>query len=259
MYYLDETKLEIHEEVEEKFEYVVEREEQKNVCFGSSQRRKTGFVDGGKLSKCGPGSYNIKSGIDQFLNKVRSKRGVPGLANCAPRSGGRTEQTPSPTRYDPEPERPPRHDGAAPFDIKCSRGKMFINKNPGPGTYTTAVRKCRRTRLNSNFGKPTVIPTVEEVCIPTAVDTCIKCSRVCEGDYWQNNHTVFLCQCCMAEEVRLHEVFNKEELRNFIKMRNCFYMHRHDGTTAAIRLLSNFQFFTRHKIENYLDLYIKCY
>lgn len=52
------------------FEYVVTKREQEKICFGAGTIRKMGDV---KVTKVSPCSYETKSGIFEFLNKV----GIP--------------------------------------------------------------------------------------------------------------------------------------------------------------------------------------
>lgn len=95
-------------------------------------------------------------------------------------------------------------------------------------------------------------------CVSRPTDTCVKCSQLCTGDYWHQNGTVYLCHLCWEEEKRGGELYNAEQLKFFCKIRNCSFVHRHEGTTAAIRLLPPKKIKKKIRLENYLDLYIKC-
>ncbi|XP_030763370.1 uncharacterized protein LOC115887934 [Sitophilus oryzae] len=99
--------------------------------------------------------------------------------------------------------------------------------------------------------------TVETVCVPVPTDKCRKCNTVCQGDYWHLDYTQFLCSSCWNAEKYL-ELLSKDDLQKMKKIRNCAFMHNHEGTNAAEIILSPEA--TRKKIylENYLDLYMKC-
>ncbi|KAI4462553.1 protein pitchfork [Holotrichia oblita] len=238
------------------FEYVVTKREQAKICFGAGTCRKTGDV---KVTKVSPCSYETKSGIFEFLNKVRSRKGAGSLANGAPRFDNKIrDHAPSPTRYNLFMEWPSAEEGAAPFGIKTKRKPLYESELPGPGTYDICTRQCRRSRAEYNFGLAKMIDCVEEFCIPKPTDTCGKCTELCQGDYWHINYSEFLCQQCMHEENVLHEMYNVQQLKLFKKMRNCGYMHQHEGTTAAIRLLPTRTIKKKKRLEKYLDLYIKC-
>ncbi|KAK9723331.1 hypothetical protein QE152_g19267 [Popillia japonica] len=255
------------------FEYVVTKREQEKICFGAGTIRKMGDV---KVTKVSPCSYETKSGIFEFLNKVRSRKGAGSLANGASRFDNKIrDHAPSPTRYNVFMEWSSAEEGAAPFGFKTKRKPLYESDVPGPGTYDICARQCRRSRADYNFGlvkmidcveefcipRPTdmkMIDCVEEFCIPRPTDTCGKCTELCQGDYWHINYTEFLCQQCMHEENVLHEMYNVQQLKQFKKMRNCGYMHQHEGTTAAIRLLPTRTIKKKKRLENYLDLYIKC-
>jgi hypothetical protein len=109
-----------------------------------------------------------------------------------------------------------------------------------------------------NFGHPTMIPTIEIICVSRPTDTCVKCNQICAGDYWHKDYTTYLCHLCWEEEKRGKELYSEKELKTFKKIRNCSFAHSHEGTTAALRLLPPRKINKKLRLENYLDLYIQC-
>lgn len=101
------------------------------------------------------------------------------------------------------------------FPMSLNRLSKTEEGNFRPGTYARCARQCRRSRFDYNFGRPKRIDCVEEFCIPKPVDTCNKCTELCQGDYWHINYAEFLCQICMTEEKALHEMYSVEQLKLF--------------------------------------------
>ncbi|XP_063927993.1 uncharacterized protein LOC135141059 isoform X2 [Zophobas morio] len=258
--------------MEDDFEYVVERKPPQAICFGSRLPRNTNLIGKGLsgyqkmqamelFPNIGPGQYNTqkyKTAMERVFRKVAGK-GAGALASNEPRFRDKIYmRTPSPTRYNVAAPWGPQSAGKAPFGSKSRRVTMAGDKLPGPGTYNIATKKCRRTRFMYNFGHPTMIPSIEIVCVSRATDTCVKCEQICAGDYWHKDHAIFLCHLCWEEEKRGRELYNEKELNTFEKIRNCFFAHDHENTTAAIRRLPPSKINKKLRLENYLDLYIKC-
>lgn len=62
------------------------------------------------------------------------------------------------------------------------------------------AKQCRRTKVAYNFGKPRVIDAVRVYCMAdTPPDVCVKCAKVCEGDYWKMDANNVLCHTCWVE------------------------------------------------------------
>ncbi|KAJ8940295.1 hypothetical protein NQ318_000117 [Aromia moschata] len=257
----------------EGFDYVVEIREGDKICFGSSVVRDTSPIGKGlaphqkrmtpEIFSTGPGSYNVEnitSSLYAQLHKVRSKKGVGSLAGKTPRFSEKVHfRTPSPGRYDVKVKWKEGKQSMAPFGIQSKVRETRINNYPGPGTYDIQkISKCRRTRFMYNFGNPSMVHTVEIICAPIPVDRCQKCDNLCEGDYWHKDHILFLCQICWNEEKHTREIFSEQDLKQYKKIRNCGFMHNHEETTAAIKTLPQNKINKKLRLENYLDLYIKC-
>lgn len=85
-----------------------------------------------------------------------------------------------------------------------------------PATYDIRkIHKCRRTRLMYNFGKPQIIESIKTICVTKPTDTCSKCEKLCEGDYWHKDMTIFLCHLCWTEEKLTRETYDEKELKQF--------------------------------------------
>ncbi|CAH1128858.1 unnamed protein product [Ceutorhynchus assimilis] len=252
------------------FNYVIEILRHEKLCFGSTISRDTAPIGKGlspfqktkapELFKQGPGSYDTEhytSALYPILNKIRSKRGVATLANKEKRFKEKFIRTPSPGRYEVTKNLETKQ-AAAPFNIKSSYGRPE-NNLPGPGTYhIEKTKKCRRTRFMDNFGHPTMIYAVEFNCVPVPVDACLKCKEICKGDYWHRDYAVFLCHLCWEEERFIKELYTKQQLKEFKKIRNCSFEHNHEGCEAATLILPPNKLKKKLRLENYLDLYIDC-
>nr|XP_023027405.1 uncharacterized protein LOC111515413 [Leptinotarsa decemlineata] len=258
-----------------KFDYVVSLQRGEKLCFGSKLPRYTGLIGRGlsphqlRLApelfwKTGPGCYHTEecsSAMYEVLNKVRSKAGVGPLASKDNRFKTKIRfRTPSPGRYQPPVpswKLPKRN--FAPFNNSSKVREMKVSSTPGPLTYDIRkVSKCRRMRYMSNFGRPTMVPCVELICVVKPTDTCQKCQNLCEGDYWHLNHETFLCQLCWFNEKIHKTLYNENDFGEFKKIRNCSFMHSHEKTNAALRILPQNKINKKVRLENYLDLYIKC-
>ncbi|XP_050303049.1 uncharacterized protein LOC126740907 [Anthonomus grandis grandis] len=252
------------------FDYVVELKVEQKVCFGSTIPRNTAPIGKGlsafqkriapELFKQGPGSYHYEKftgALYPLLHKVRSKKGVSPLASQEKRFKEKFTRTPSPGRYEVLPKRDARK-AHAPFGIGSKKLEKD-NDIPGPATYDVRkVKKCRRTRFMSNFGRPSMVYAVETICVPVPSDTCQKCEELCQGDYWHKDYATFLCHLCWVEERSLEEIYTKKELKEFKKIRNCSFMHNHEGTDAATLILPHNKIKKKLRLENYLELYLDC-
>ncbi|CAH1968857.1 unnamed protein product [Acanthoscelides obtectus] len=257
------------------FDYVVEIKEGEKICFGSTIPRSTAPI--GKdlapnqkritpenFPNIAPGKYNSQeytSAMYKTLHKIRSRKGVGPLASKDSRFKEKiTFRTPSPGRY--EIRAKPDMTGKqwkAPFLNSSKVREMDIDDNPGPGTYDLKrINKSHRTRYVYNFGHPEMIHCVETVCVSKPQDSCMKCEKLCEGDYWHKEYSTFLCQMCWYEERMTQETFTEKELKEFKKIRNCSFMHDHEKTTAALKILPQNKINKKIRLENYLDMYIKC-
>lgn len=177
--------------------------------------------------------------FNHFIFQIRSKRGIPGLANTAERVTLDTSQMiiPDPCKYSIV--KPIDFvQNCVPFNVGNKRLKRFINNNPGykhvkllhlskqwlnkfslvfrPSTYKPSRIQCKRTRVDYNFGRPCVVPAVEMICINYPNKKCEKCGEPFEyGDFWHRNYQDYLCTQCMEEEHHLHEMYQEKELCSF--------------------------------------------
>lgn len=256
------------------FDYVVEIKEGAKICFGSTIERDTSLI-GNNLAphqkritpelflNTGPSRYypEMYSGaMYDVLFKKRSTVGVAGLANKASRFERLSKsRVPSPTKYKVTKDMGAVKKSAAPFGVRSKGRQGKVNNNPPASIYDIRkIHKCRKTKNMYNFGRPRAVDAVEAFCISIPVDTCLKCCEKCQGDYWEKDHSLFLCQLCWDEEQRVHEIYSKKQLREFQKIRNCSFMHSHEETSAAIRILQQNKINKKIRIENYLNLFVTC-
>ncbi|XP_031339757.1 uncharacterized protein LOC116168202 isoform X2 [Photinus pyralis] len=255
----------------DEFEYVVERIKPQRVCFGSAVQRDTNPIGRGISAfqkrfayelndKVTPQTYtynHLTSGVARLANKVRSKKGVSGLCNGAERFPNKIfMRIPSPTRYTTEPFQKTFKQNFVPFNKKVGRKLTSLSRTPGPGHYCVTKKLCRRTKCDYNFGLPKIIPAVEVECTAKALHNCGRCGDICKDDYWHKNYTSFLCHICMEEEKVLREDFTMKQLKEFQKIRLCWYKHNHEGVDAYTQLYSDEKLKRRERCENYLNLYI---
>ncbi|XP_072397984.1 uncharacterized protein [Diabrotica undecimpunctata] len=253
------------------FEYIVEVKKEARICFGTTIPRRTSPIGKGLSSyqktqvkelfpKIGPAYYKtelITSALYPINNKIRSKVGTYPLCSkvcrfketdgCQIPSPGRYSTCKFLTRFD--------KNGTSSFKSRKFK-KDKDNSHPGPGTYNLSKKTCRRTKVMNNFGVPEVLNAVEMFCVNKPVDRCQKCEKLCEGDYWQKDHIIFICQTCWSEEKASHEMFPDKMLKEFKKIRNCSFMHDHQKTEAAIKTLPTKKIKKKIQIENYLSLYL---
>ncbi|CAG9861804.1 unnamed protein product, partial [Phyllotreta striolata] len=230
----------------DEFEYVVQVEKCHRLCFGSmesnrftsQQRMQTREV----FPDVAPGCYTIEKNSSAFhdnINKKRSKLGMAPICYTAPRfKHWLSFSIPSPGRYNTCKFSTKFKQNAAPFSSTSKIRNNKYNNNPGPGTYNATKRiKCRRSKFMDNFGVPAAVNSVEIICVKKPQDSCEKCRKICEADYWHVDYNEYLCQHCRNDEFVLHELYEDEKLKQFTKIRNCSFMHDHQNTDAAIRLL----------------------
>ncbi|KAK9886940.1 hypothetical protein WA026_019197 [Henosepilachna vigintioctopunctata] len=261
------------------FNYVVYKAEPAKICFGSTQERNTcpigknlsGFqmlftMEPNRLS---PFSYETEryKTISQRDNipatiltletgeKIKFRTGAR-----SPRFRDSTIRTPSPTRYEVGLKWEQPKQAKHPFNVgsQSDRACYTVTPVPGPGAYNFERWKCRKTLVQYNFGKPTKEDIIEMICIPRPRSECSKCKNLCVGDYWHQDYTIFLCMSCWWEERKTSEIYKKKELAKFKKIRNCSFMHSHEGTTATINLLSASKLRKKMNLERYLNNFMKC-
>ncbi|CAG9857516.1 unnamed protein product [Phyllotreta striolata] len=259
------------------FRYIFAVQGAPKLCFGSTAPRNTNLTGAGLLSHqrmtaledhgpdLSPNKYDLErftSSMWPILNKIRSVYGIPGLDDRVERwpDDEKAFRTPSPVQYAPSFFRKDHRQDARPFKTGSPARLLKINPYPGPGFYDLlGTRRCRRVPKQFDFGRPRVLPCMEMVCVATPQHVCQFCRKLCEGDYWHRNKEVFLCQVCWYIERSTNEYLSLVDLKRYTKMRNCSFMHRHENTEAAVRVMTSNEIRKKFKIENYLSLYISCY
>lgn len=247
-----------------KFEYILSLPTPAEICFGSTLPRESSKalssyqrrILGNLEDKLSPAHYDLEnqSIASLILNKVGSSKGVGSRAH---RFKSHKIKGPGPGDHVLQSQFSKPKVCKAPFN---STAKIRWTKDPhvpGIGTYfRSGVYRCRRSKVLHNFDRPLVVPLVETKCETTATTKCLKCGDLCRGDYWQMDQ-LFLCHLCWVEEIHGHEIFSKKEIEQFHKTRNCHYMHWHNNTTAAVRLMTTHQIKKKWRMENYLGEYIR--
>ncbi|XP_019872430.2 uncharacterized protein LOC109600699 [Aethina tumida] len=241
------------------------------VCFGSTKHRST-LPIGKDLSphqkrqvreefpNISPPMYHRPN--DTFINelwkKTWSNKGTGFFASNSEVHSFKMNRTPSPTRYQRTVKLMPKTQIPFPFN-SAEVHKMKMSTTPGPGTYNVAaVVLGKRPKSMYNFGRPTMINSVETYCTPFLNQECHKCKELCDKDYWHKDFTLFLCHLCWLEEKNTQEIYTIKQLRLFKKFRNCSYFHTHQNTTFAKSLLLKKEMDKRRRLENYLDLFLAC-
>lgn len=155
-----------------------------------------------------------------------------------------------------------------------SKRSFFLTKNPTktktPGVGVYNINKPVKSSYNHSFGsRITMKPAFDIICAPINLD---KICESCEGEpkniYWKSRKSQkVLCRHCFNQ--RLIMVQTKpcgivEKLReleatkkNYEKKRYCSFYHQHNGTTAAVRLLTTNDFRKLTYQENFLNMLFK--
>ncbi|XP_045479269.1 uncharacterized protein LOC123684157 isoform X2 [Harmonia axyridis] len=183
------------------------------------------------------------------------------------RTGGRSERftdtiirTPSPTRYEVTLKWDCEKECKYPFNNskEDDRRTYRLTTTPGPGSYDMNKWQCRKALTQDNFGKPTKEDIIEMICVSRPRHECTKCKKICVGDYWHRDYNIFLCMPCWWEERKTCEIYKPKELQKFQKIRNCSFKHNHEGTEAAINLLTQSRLKKKMRLERYLNNFMKC-
>ncbi|XP_049860638.1 uncharacterized protein LOC126354782 isoform X2 [Schistocerca gregaria] len=230
----------------EDFHYVVSKPKAAKVCFGSGCQRD---VMGKPISRhgiqfttekfvnIGPASYEVK--IDLLLHKPMSIYGVGPGARKAPRFNIKYPVVPSPQKYQLKSCIAPSTPAQAPFNSDVQRMKMQVNLNPGFG------------------GKKRILPHVDVRCVYTK-DECSFCHRHPCGDYWHFKYSEFMCQQCMQKVKKgIAHLIPLGKVDQFRRVRDCSFFHKHQGSEAAVRLMSANKIKQLEVKEAYLSQFFK--
>lgn len=60
-----------------------------------------------------------------------------------------------------------------------------------------------------------MIESIKTICVTKPIDTCSKCEKLCKGDYWHKDMTIYLCQPCWNEEKLTREIYDEKGLKQF--------------------------------------------
>ncbi|XP_015117827.1 uncharacterized protein LOC107041687 [Diachasma alloeum] len=230
------------------FNYIVEKQEQQKICFGSGKSRDIGLKRGMNafmrfyvpedFPNTGPGRYDVlgafKAVTSKPCAKSFSRKGYGGLGRFAV-SITHTEDYPAPCEYN-VPSFPAKvKEMKAPFSSTAKRKTFDTNRNPGPGLYRNITPIRRRIIFDHSFGGSVKLRLgVEIKCCKRNTDICGVCDENPIGDYWHLNNRMYLCRGCMTIERQRPRKHTKKELNNFRKIRDCSMIHSHEGTDAKI-------------------------
>ncbi|XP_014670085.1 PREDICTED: protein pitchfork-like [Priapulus caudatus] len=210
----------------------------------------------------GPGSYNnhvVSSFVYEADKHITSKKGYSLAARTGPRLAINCKELPSPSPclyqkdrtevIKSQPAKKPFLSGSSRFPLVRSHSL------PGPGTYEHEVRQNRRLSFHGSFtGQQTLRATVLIKCTTNNDDKCDVCRARPVGDYYCYRREV-LCRQCFEFHLRYGERYAGSHLQAFKKVRDCRFMHDHQGTSAAIKLLTARELKKQNLREAYLSLY----
>ncbi|KAK0176020.1 hypothetical protein PV328_000199 [Microctonus aethiopoides] len=188
------------------------------------------------FSNIGPGTYNVSESFKAVTSKIFSRKGYGGLirTTCVTH----TEDYPAPNEYNISNLFTKIKETKYPFSSTVKRNMFNINTNPGPGVYQIPTSFNRRTMFEDDFGRGVRMRLPVEIkCCKRNLDICDICNQKPIGDYWHLNNRKFLCRPCMINERRKSAKYKIEKLKNYRKIRDCSWIHSHEGTDAKIWLM----------------------
>ncbi|KAK2587233.1 hypothetical protein KPH14_002972 [Odynerus spinipes] len=252
----------------EDFEYVIKKQEQQKICFGSGLPRDTSkkgmspfmrYYTKEDYENISPTTYNVMKSFLAIKNKPclhsLSKKGYGSIIRIG-RAIERIENYPSPGDYDITGISKPVKKSKHPFSSSTKRTTFITDKNPGPGTYTP-IGKKEITFEHSFGGRVKMRLGVQFKCCSNNADTCKICGKRPAGDYWHWNNKVFLCRSCITNEFQNQSKYKRKELSNFCRVRDCSDIHLHESTDANIWLMHPKLLKQRLVKETYLTSYLK--
>ncbi|XP_076235890.1 uncharacterized protein LOC143180211 [Calliopsis andreniformis] len=250
------------------FKYVIQKQEQQKVCFGSGRFRDTSRKGMSPFMKyhtledhpnVAPNSYDTLRSFKAVKTKPCcygiSKRGYGGIARFGRKIVTRDDY-PSPLDYNvptfPEQASKTKY----PFGSGSKRQTFVGSTVPGPGTYVT-VEKGGITFEHSFGGRVKMKLGVDLKCCSQNTDVCKICGERPKGDYWHLKNTIFLCKSCMEKEYKEQRKYRRTKLKSFRKIRDCSVIHQHEATTAKIWLTHPTVVAQWLRKEAYLSVYFK--
>ncbi|XP_076304172.1 ciliary microtubule-associated protein 3 isoform X1 [Tachypleus tridentatus] len=211
----------------------------------------------------GPGSYDcekITSLSTSLNNRKFSKRGWGFGARTSDRVvfPKQTMDVPAPCDLQPDQSAIKTFkQNQIPFGIGTPRFLDYCKSEdiPGPGTYSNEMEQKRQYMIEGSFGGPiTIVPPVTIKCVEENSDRCYLCRSSPVGDYYCHRKEV-LCRQCYKNQWETENVLSKRKLMTFIKVRDCSFMHDHQGTPAAIQLVNAKDLKKLQRREAYLSKY----
>ncbi|XP_067119142.1 uncharacterized protein [Centruroides vittatus] len=254
----------------------MEKTERKNIIsFGTSQNRpflpndppahRLGItVKKEILPNLGPGSYNNDVTTSsryqtELLMFNRAGWGF-GVDKSKRFRKEKAFRIPSPTRYQSDPNKNPDYkQSSKPFGVGAKQRDTFLKRSvaPPPGYYINVVPIDRTLKKKSSFGgRETVIPSVIIRCTRGQPDICKECSISLLVDYYQLNGTnEFICRDCYNQRLQATDKLHLQ-FKTYHKVRECSFVHDHQGCSAAITKGKPKDFKKLMRREVYLNMFI---
>lgn len=207
--------------------------------------------------KIGPGSYSLEQ--PKIL-----KPNISGFIPKMPRVIGPKPVYLIEEYYETVKEKPVKK-STKPFGIGSKVKRASVDSNtPGVGTYN--LTKARKERFRHSFGGGIkMINAVEMFCEPYNLDRCQNCGDCPTVDYWKiPEEDLAFCRSCMDDEKEeIMKLKNKQEKfkelkylnDNYKLVRYCDFYHRHENTTAKVRLFHPKEIVKKFRREHYLSQY----
>ncbi|XP_067633606.1 uncharacterized protein [Eurosta solidaginis] len=258
------------------FIYVVNPPEIPRIAFGSGLERVTLPMSGPSLTPFmrkiqgevrefpGPHEYNTTKDL---IKKNASKYGNAPFVSKLPRlAQTATSAYPPVGTYHVHPPKKLKQ-AARPFNVGALQKPVEKFTTTGPANYAID-RQSPNMKICSAFGSKRIIwPAVAIICSPVNNAKCSKCSSTPIGDYYhQFKLNLDLCRSCMKKQLRIlkrcttdlyYRARMRNELNQYQRVRYCGFFHDHQGTTAAIQLMSKSTLKYKIRTENYLYTYHK--
>ncbi|XP_076620376.1 uncharacterized protein LOC143341374 [Colletes latitarsis] len=252
----------------EAFKYVIQKQEQQKICFGSGCSRDTSRKGMSPFMKyytledhpnVSPNSYNTLQSFKAITRKPCSHsistKGYSGIARFGKQIVLKNDY-PSPFDYYISTFPKQVYKSKYPFDSNSKRQTFVTNTNPGPGMYVST--KIEGITFEHSFGGRVKMKLgVDLKCCSQNMDVCHICGKRLNDDYWHLENEIFLCRLCMNTAYEKQTQYKKTELKLFRKIRDCSIIHQHEATTAKIWLMPPKIIAQWIRREAYLSAYLK--
>lgn len=146
------------------------------------------------------------------------------------------------------------------WPIQIETNSFIFNR---VGTYNIVPKQ--KIRYSHSFGGSIrMVDPVVMICEPQHLDRCQNCEELPVVDYWKNfEEELVLCRACMEDEKEKAkvELKNKQEklkrlqalTEEYKLVRYCGFYHRHEDTTAKVRLFHPKELVKKMRREHYLS------